>query len=129
MTDLGTFPHCDQMVLHAPSECEYCDTRPDLQELRQVWGIAFTGQTVANFPGGVQHLPCPADYNRPPGSRSDHRNWPGNTPEGYPFPVDTEWLKTAEYGSRAASTPADRVTLTWGQRLLRRIERAVGFDG
>jgi hypothetical protein len=43
MTDIGQFPHCDQRVLHAPGECEYCDQRPDWQALREAWGIAFTG--------------------------------------------------------------------------------------
>ncbi|MEU7174649.1 MULTISPECIES: hypothetical protein [Micromonospora] len=40
-----TMPHCDQAVLHAPGECTYCDAHPDWQELRQLWGIAFTGHT------------------------------------------------------------------------------------
>ena len=69
------FPHCDQRVLHAPGECEYCDRRPEWQELRLAWGIAFTGHAAI-----APELPCPADYARPPGSAADHRLWPGNTP-------------------------------------------------
>ncbi len=45
------FPHCDSRVLHRRGECKYCDTHPDWQELRQAWGIAFTGHTpLASLP-------------------------------------------------------------------------------
>jgi hypothetical protein len=45
------FPHCDQRVLHEPGECEYCDKHPAWQELREAWGIAFTGhQPRGNLP-------------------------------------------------------------------------------
>lgn len=47
MTELPRFPHCDQRILHAPGECEYCDANPQWQELRKAWGIAFTGHTPA----------------------------------------------------------------------------------
>lgn len=40
---IDSFPHCDQAVLHAPGECEYCDGCPEWQSLREAWGIAFTG--------------------------------------------------------------------------------------
>src|SRR5579863_1890110 len=53
------FPHCDQRILHAPGECEFCDERADWQELRQAWGIVFTGYE----PEGTE-LPCPADHAR-----------------------------------------------------------------
>lgn len=43
VTGLPQAPHCDQRVLHAPGECEFCDARPEWQALRQAWGIAFTG--------------------------------------------------------------------------------------
>lgn len=78
--DLGQFPHCDQRVLHAPGECEYCDRHPQWQALRVAWGIAFTGhapETPADTPWLAQ-LPCPADFNRPPVSDRDHRRWRGN---------------------------------------------------
>ena len=63
------FPHCDQRVLHAPGECEYCDRHADWQELRQAWGIAFT-----NYEPEYGELPCPANFNR-----GDNVNkWGGN---------------------------------------------------
>lgn len=43
MTELSRFPHCDQRVLHAPGECEFCDMHSEWQELRKAWGISFTG--------------------------------------------------------------------------------------
>lgn len=78
MSEIAQFPHCDQRVLHAPSECEFCDMHPEWQALRQGWGIAFTGHPPAD-----DQMPCPADWARPPGSESDHRRWPGNRPDGY----------------------------------------------
>lgn len=71
------FAHCDQAILHAPGECEYCDLYPEWQELRTAWGIAFTGHPVGEN-GAV--VPCPADVARPNGV---HQQWPGNRPEGY----------------------------------------------
>ncbi len=68
-------PHCDQRVLHAPGECRYCDDYPDWQELRKLWGIAFTGKTP-----GTREMSCPSDFTR--GLAGSHV-WPGNTPEGY----------------------------------------------
>ncbi len=78
--DLGQFPHCDSRILHAPGECEFCDRHPEWQALRVVWGIAFSGhapETPADAPWLAQ-LPCPADFNRPADSGSDHRRWAGN---------------------------------------------------
>lgn len=49
MADIPTFPHCDQRVLHAPGECEFCDACPEWQALRKAWGIAFTGKIPAIF--------------------------------------------------------------------------------
>jgi hypothetical protein len=63
------FPHCDQRILHAPGECEYCDKHKDWQALRAAWGIAFTGWE----PEGKE-LPCPADHAR----GKTHTLWPGN---------------------------------------------------
>lgn len=68
---LGTIPHCDPRILHAPGECEFCDTHPDWQALRQVWGIAFTG-----YEPGETELPCPAMYARP----EMFERWGGNLP-------------------------------------------------
>ncbi len=38
------FPHCDQLVLHAPGKCEYCDHYPILQTVRANNGIPFSGE-------------------------------------------------------------------------------------
>jgi hypothetical protein len=72
---VSQFPHCDQRILHAPGECQYCDAHPEWQELRIKWGIAFTGYE----PEGKE-LPCPADYAR----GDSHKLWYGNVakPEG-----------------------------------------------
>jgi hypothetical protein len=82
-------PHCDQRVLHRPGVCWACDLYPDWQKLRELWGIAFTGHEPKTETLGEgsysftrKELPCPADFNRPPGSSSDHRRWPNNRPEG-----------------------------------------------
>lgn len=87
MTERAAFPHCDTRVLHAPGECQYCDSYPDWQKLRDLWGIAFTGHDPKEIRVSdtlvARELPCPADFNRPQGSSSDHRQWPGNTPDGY----------------------------------------------
>jgi len=109
MSEIAQFPHCDQRILHAPSECEFCDGHPEWQELRKAWGIAFTGYRPritlpecgkkVSRPGLAfscrqarghdgdclpvpehEALPCPADAARPPGSGSDHRRWGGNKP-------------------------------------------------
>jgi hypothetical protein len=68
----AAFPHCDQRILHQPGECSYCDQYAEWQELRTMWGIAFTGHPET----GV--IPDPADTARPPDSPSDHRQWGGN---------------------------------------------------
>lgn len=80
MNVIKQFPHCDQKVLHAPGRCEYCDDLPEWQELRQAWGIAFTGQTPKDG-----QLPCPAWYAR--GEKCQW--WSGNTPRpANPFKGD-----------------------------------------
>lgn len=73
ITDEPQYPHCDTRVLHKPGDCEYCDRHPEWQLLRKRWGIAFTGEQPL-----AGQLPCPADFNRPPDSPSDHRRWYGN---------------------------------------------------
>jgi hypothetical protein len=53
------FPHCDDLVLHAPGECEFCDHYPEAQADRERRLINFTGH----------HEPhketCPAEVRRP----------------------------------------------------------------
>jgi hypothetical protein len=74
---IKTYPHCDARILHKRGDCKYCDRYPDLQEIREIWGIAFTGHKPTETEYSKQ-LPCPADFNRPAGSKSDHRHWGGN---------------------------------------------------
>lgn len=69
---LGIIPHCDQMVLHAPGICMYCDTKPLWQELRKLWGIAFTGNLPLE-----NEMPCPSDRLRGIGGANV---WGGNRP-------------------------------------------------
>jgi hypothetical protein len=82
------FPHCDPRVLHAPEDnCQWCNMHPEWQELRKMWGIAFTGHSFDKHGKpfedqyGNTQLPCPAEANR--GMRSIN-SWGGNiafTPE------------------------------------------------
>lgn len=53
------FPHCDALVLHEPQKCESCDRHPDWQQLRQMWGVNFTG---VHDPSKAI---CPAERRRP----------------------------------------------------------------
>lgn len=70
MNDYPMFPHCDTAILHAPGVCDYCDDHPDWQQLREAWGIAFTGDAPK-----VRQLPCPSDFRRPGGV---NQMWSGN---------------------------------------------------
>jgi hypothetical protein len=79
---IGQFPHCDQRVLHAPGECEYCDRHPEWQELRDAWGIAYTGHSYDKN-GQLQKTqfgviqPCPAEAGR---GMESINSWGGNVP-------------------------------------------------
>lgn len=72
MSENYQMPHCDQLILHAPDSCLYCDDYPDLQAYRQILGIAFSGDE----PTGEQ-LPCPSTARR---STETINRWPGNRP-------------------------------------------------
>jgi len=65
------FPHCDQLILHAPGSCDHCDSHPDWQALRIAWEINFTGEE------DPQKAPCPSAKYRP--AYLAHR-WHGNHP-------------------------------------------------
>ena len=65
------YPHCDQRILHAPNECEYCDMYPQWQQLREVWNINFTGHY------DVGKAVCPAEKERGLGRVNE---WSGNQP-------------------------------------------------
>lgn len=79
MMNLEPFPHCDAAILHKPGECDYCDRHPQWQQLREAWGIAFTGHA----PVGHQQ-PCPSDARR---GRHGGHGWAGNRPTNVPVPV------------------------------------------
>lgn len=69
------YPHCDQRILHAPGECEFCDRHPKWQELRVTWGIAFSGHAPEHG-----QTACPADTAVLFGERGDYNQWGGNRP-------------------------------------------------
>lgn len=69
------FPHCDPKVIHKPGDCTYCDQRSEWQELREAWGINFTGGT------DPVKLTCPSELVRD--VRSVH-SWHGNRPTNVP---------------------------------------------
>lgn len=73
------FPHCDPRILHKNGECEYCDKHPLWQELRQSWGINFTGhrETKSNEYFDSPMLPCPSEAARP---LDTINKWDGNVP-------------------------------------------------
>ena len=73
-TTIGQFPHCDQRILHAPGECEFCDKYVSWQDLRIAWGIAFTGYEPEN-----KELPCPSQIHR---TLETIEKWPGNRCKG-----------------------------------------------
>jgi hypothetical protein len=66
-------PHCDGKVLHKNGECSFCDACPEWQELRQMWGIAFTGHSEDTVKAidstGNEYdkklIPCPSEWDRP----------------------------------------------------------------
>lgn len=62
-------PHCDPRILHAPGKCEFCDMHPDWQELRQSWGINFTGEY------DQAKTLCPSEWER---DIKTIELWPGN---------------------------------------------------
>lgn len=66
--------HCDQLILHAPGECQYCDHYPDAQRLRDWWQINFTGEH------DTRKLPCPSTLRRTDEVRD---LWGGNRALGY----------------------------------------------
>jgi hypothetical protein len=71
MKPTRSYPHCDARVLHAPSQCSICDQyASDLQEIRQIWGVNFTGESDPN------KTQCPAEAARP---LETINKWGGNT--------------------------------------------------
>jgi hypothetical protein len=88
-------PHCDSRVLHAPGECEYCDQRKEWQELRQAWGIAFTGHTPKaslpecgeTFDAYGERRRCRSHKGHPRGGVHDGHHW-GPEWQNQPCPAD-----------------------------------------
>lgn len=72
MKIIKRFPHCDQRILHAPGVCEFCDKQQEWQELRQAWGINFTGQH------DPEKIICPAEQAR---TLENMEKWYGNVPQ------------------------------------------------
>lgn len=56
MRVIRQFPHCDQKVLHAPGECQYCDERPEWQELREAWALLFLEMNLEQTNYSVHQL-------------------------------------------------------------------------
>lgn len=66
-------PHCDDLVLHEPGRCEYCDRFPGWQDARLMRGIAFTGNEPEEW-----ERACPATILR---SVEKIERWYGNVPQ------------------------------------------------
>lgn len=67
-----TPPHCDELVLHKPGTCFYCDEYPDIQANRVAAHVRFTGE-----PGPASWRPCPSEAVR---AAAVIHQWPGNRP-------------------------------------------------
>lgn len=63
------YPHCDDLILHAPGECQYCDAYPSAQLTRVNAGINFTNHDDKDLE------PCPSLSRR---NAVDRDAWVGN---------------------------------------------------
>lgn len=63
------YPHCDARILHKRKECRFCDELPNWQELRETWGINFTGHY------DPEKSKCPSEEHR---DLKTIEMWPGN---------------------------------------------------
>lgn len=119
----AAMPHCDQRVLHAPGDCQYCDEYPDWQAAREAWGINFTGKREEG------KLPCPSEGAR---SLETTERWAGNRPAPVAQPP-IEKLAPAQATQGLVDDPAklDTTLLPNGQQrtylVLSEAERAKGF--
>ncbi len=109
MSEIAQFPHCDQMVLHAPGDCGYCDEHPEWQVLRRVWGIAFTGHAPGlvypDYPAAGYQLPCPSDLRRGQGGA---HVWGGNRPTNVEAPEREILGSVTMYGHVGPGWPERR---------------------
>jgi hypothetical protein len=62
-------PHCDDLVLHAPGECKFCDWEMEAQAERVRARVNFTGHRDAD------KVACPSELRR---SLSTIERWGGN---------------------------------------------------
>lgn len=72
-THTGNYPHCDELVLHAPSSCGYCGMPKyrEMAKLRILHQVAFTNGDAPGL------SPCPSTVRR----TADTRDlWAGNRP-------------------------------------------------
>lgn len=79
-------PHCDQLILHSPGACRYCDDHPVWQDARTVAGIAFS-DTTDNEVLEAGLTPCPSTRRRAAEVRD---RWGGNVPAGHNY---AGWLR------------------------------------
>jgi hypothetical protein len=116
MKNIQKVPHCDQKVIHAPKTCEICDKFPEWQELREVWGINFTGENDAN------KIQCPSETRRP---LEIIEKWGGNRPVHSPT-VETTNGKPVEEVLDAQRTQKEEGQHE-GYLVLSKEERDKGF--
>lgn len=75
------YPHCDQLVLHAPGECIYCDKHPDWQQARIDNGINFTGHSDADKqpdPATIRRTQMLVEHGEWGNGYDTLNQWPGN---------------------------------------------------
>jgi hypothetical protein len=93
---VATFPHCDELVLHAPGECEFCDRCPEAQADRERRLINFTGHSEPH------KEKCPSEVRRP---LESIERWGGNVASRggtlKPHSEPPETLAWGMYGERA----------------------------
>lgn len=118
MSKIKQFPHCDPRILHAPNECIYCDKHPKWQQLREVWGINFTGEN------DVTKSKCPAEQAR---ELNTIELWGGNVP----YKKEEELPKKCTLSGRPVEEVRAEQTEEFGQHkdyiVLCPDERAKGF--
>ncbi len=133
------FPHCDSRVIHSQSDhCKYCD-ESGLQQIREMWGIAYTGHSDEEEEfydhrlgrlSRRKKIPCPSERDRP--VETIHK-WPGNRPyqdaEAEVPPVDYNARELTD-GSPVTDDHREINPLTGQQKgyvVLNAEERSKGF--
>lgn len=76
----GRPPHCDELVVHAPGACEFCDDFASLAQQQRIRdNINFTGE------GNPNKQPCPAEQRR---ALSTINRWGGNVAQPRNKPLE-----------------------------------------